>query len=218
MTQDPSEPRPTTDDGESQAEPASPEPGSPTLGGRDAGEGLVATARRIGHHAWVERQLFEWLGRWSGTPTTPEVTVFFGQRAAIHGWHSEVLFERLPQLREIGAESLVAPRDDTVRRLVETLCSEPQPDGAVAALAGHVRVMLPLLLSSYRDLRSKASVVSDPSTVRWIGMVLADDLDEWQQADSLLRRLLRGPADIDEAIARQRELELIVAGSDLLLG
>lgn len=213
MTQDPSESTPATAAGAPLPEPGSPGPEAATVG-----EGLVATARRIGHHAWVERQLFGWLGRWSGTPAAPEVTVYFGQRAAIHGWHAELLFERLPQLREIDAESLVTPRDDTVRRLVDAACSPPQPDGAVEALAGHVRVLLPMLLSSYRHLRAVVSEVADPSTVRWLGMVLADDLDEWQQGDEMLRGLLHSPSEVEAAIARQRELELVVAGSDLLLG
>ena len=35
-----------------------------------AAETLEDSARRIGHHAWVEQRLFETLGTW--VPTTPE--------------------------------------------------------------------------------------------------------------------------------------------------
>lgn len=188
--------------------------------------GLVHTADRIGQHVWVERQLFAWWGAWSGIPAIePRATVFAGEMSARHGWHAELLLERLPALREIEPESVVAPADDAVRAFVEAVCTPPaagtatdDPDALLDALAGQVRVLLPALVASYRSIVEDARPAADGSLRRWLAMVLADDIDEWERGEALLRSLVRTPAQVERVIARQRESELLLLGCEVFPG
>jgi hypothetical protein len=179
----------------------------------DAWSGLLDTARRIGHHLWVERQLFEWLGAWSRMELDPEVTAFLGEMSARHGWHAELLFARLPELREVDAERLVVPGSDGAKEVLAAVCLEPDPSQVVEALAGYQRVLLPVLLGSYRELVAGASPVADASLVRWLGFVVGDDVDEWLRGDALVRSLLGDADGVRRAAERQRELEHLLQGS-----
>lgn len=181
-------------------------------------DGLLATARRIGHLAWVERRLFEWLGAWSTAPLDPAVTVLLGEASARHGWHAEVLFARLPELREVDAESLVVPADDATAELVDAVALAPEAGAALDALVGYYRVLLPVVVAAHRSLLEGASPVADRSLARWVRMVLDDDLDEWARGDALVRRLLADDGAIARAADRQRELESILRRSSLLPG
>lgn len=178
--------------------------------------GLVATARRVGHHVWVERRTFEWLGAWSNVPTEPAVTNLFGEAAARHGWHAELLLERLPELRELGAEDLVRAVDPTAEAVLGALARPEDPERHLEALVGHVRVVLPRLVGSCRALLDAASPVADRSLARWLRLVVEDDLEEWSRGEALLRRRLVDEAAVERAAAHQRELETLLVRSSLL--
>lgn len=172
--------------------------------------GLLDTARRIGHHVWFERRAFGWLGAWSGVALEPAVTAFLGEQSARHGWHAEVLYARLPELREVDAEALVVPGSPSVAEAVERALPAVDQGAALEALCGWYRVLLPVLVSSYRDLVAGASPTADRSLVRWLGFVLTDDLDEWSRGDALLRRLATTPEDVARLARRQQEVETCV--------
>ena len=174
--------------------------------------GLLDTARVIGHHLWVERELFTWRGRWSKVDVDPEVTTFLGEMSARHGWHAELLFARLPELREVEAESLVVPGSDASTEVLKAVCIDPDPVRLIEALAGYQRVLLPVLLGSYRQLVQGANPASDASLVRWLGFVVGDDVDEWLRGDALVRSLLTEADGVRLAAERQRELESLLQG------
>jgi hypothetical protein len=177
-----------------------------------AGSDLISMARRIGQHVWLERTLFGWLGEWSRVDAAPQVTVFFGEQAARHGWHAEVMFDRLPELRELDPESVVAPADRAAANFVQCLCEPPAPARLPEALAGHCRVLLPALIGSYRRLVAESSPAADGSLRRWTGFVLADDVDEWCRGEALVRSLATDAAGVERTTGRQRELELLLLG------
>lgn len=182
-------------------------------------DGLLTMARRVGNHVWVERRLFEWLGSWTGVVLpVPEVTVFLGEQASRHGSHAELLSARLPRLREVDAEELVAPVDDEGRRFMESVMVEPDPDHLIEALTGQYRVLLPVLLGSYHSLLESASPHADGSLARWLRIIVWEDLDEWRRGEALLRSLVTDPAAVDRAADRQRELERLLLGSRLFPG
>jgi hypothetical protein len=188
-------------------------PGSPSTPG-----GLLSTAARVGHHVWIERRLFEWLGSWTSVPAPSRFVVFAGESSARHGWHAEILFGRLPELREVDAEQLVTPPDDRTRAAVDALFETPDEERLLEALVGHTRVLLPSLVTSYRSLLAGASEVSDAALRRWLGFVLADDLEEWADATELLLPMLAGDGAADRAWRRQQELETLTLGCSTFPG
>lgn len=180
--------------------------------------GLIPMSQRIGHHVWVERALFSWLGQWSAAGVEAPVAVHLGECAARHAWHADVLYQRLPELRELDAESLVVAPDAAAESFLAAALTPPEPERTVEALAGYVRVLLPVLLSSYRSLRADASAVSDASVLRWVGFVLRDDAEEWIRGEELLRTLLDESPQVDRALLRQGELEHRLLGCDSFPG
>ena len=174
--------------------------------------GLMETATRIGNHLWVERRLFEWLGSWSRVPLEAELTTFLGEMSARHGWHAELLFARLPELREVDPESLVRPGSTAAGELLDAVCVDPDASQALEALVGYQRVLLPVLLGSYRSLVQGANPAADAALVRWLGFVVGDDVDEWLRGDALDRSLLADVDDVRTAAERQRELESLLQG------
>jgi hypothetical protein len=184
----------------------------PRVDSASAGADLISMARRIGQHVWLERTLFGWLGEWSRVGAAPQVAVFFGEQATRHGWHAEVLFDRLPELSELDPESVVAPAGREAVDFVRCLCEPPAPARLPEALAGHCRVLLPSLIGSYRRLAAESSPAGDGSLRRWTGFVIADDLDEWCRGEALLRSLVTDTGGVERTTARQRELELLLLG------
>jgi hypothetical protein len=197
------------------AHPADPET-SPTSA--PEWSGLVDTARRVGHHVWVERQLFAWLGESAGVAAGPAVAVFLGEQASRHGWHAELLFERLPQVGGMDPEELVRSGGHAVGAVIGAACRPVAGDVAVQALAGHCRVVLPALIESYRSLMGGASEVADGSLVRSLRMVVTDDLDEWQRGDALVRRVVTDPSELREVLDHQSDLELLMMECDRFPG
>lgn len=184
----------------------------------EAWSGLVDTARRVGHHIWVERQMFAWLGAWSGVATDPRATVLLGVHAARHGRHAETLFERLPELRELDPEGLVVPVDDAAGDFMEAVCIPAHEDRLLDALVGQYRVLLPSVLHSYRSLSSTLSPVSDGSLSRTLDLLVGEDLEEWSRGDALLRSLLRSDDDVRRVTDRQRELDSALLGCRVFPG
>lgn len=86
----------------------------------DGPETIEQSARRIGHHAWVEMRLFEVLGRWSGTVSDPRVRAVFATHSRQHAWHAELWHGLLPALPHLPAAELVAP-DEAAAAIVASL-------------------------------------------------------------------------------------------------
>lgn len=190
--------------------------------------GLIDTATRLGHHVWAERRIFSFLGAWSASPTGPSspaaVPVFLGEQAARHGWHAELVLERLPQLREVDAEALVVPASERVEAALDASLQLPgaalpaSADGLRVVLAGYYRVVLPRLVGSYRALVAASSEAADASLRRWLGFVIADDVDEWVRGDALTRELVGGGAALDAVLDHQADLERSFGACDAFPG
>jgi hypothetical protein len=83
-------------------------------------ETIEQSARRIGHHAWLEMRLFEVLGRWSGTVPDPRARAAFATHSRQHAWHAELWHGLLPAVPHLGAAELVAP-DEAAAAIVAGL-------------------------------------------------------------------------------------------------
>lgn len=168
--------------------------------------GLLDTAGRVGRLAWVERRLFECLGRWSGDVADPSLAVHLGVHSRRHGWHSELLVERLPELRELESGRLVDAGDD-VRRFVDAVCEPGDGAAGLELLVGVYRVLLPAMLVSYRSVAAGARSVSDAALLRSLGFIEADQLQEWVSGIQLLDALLTDRAALERAAHHQQRLE-----------
>lgn len=174
-------------------------------------------ATRIGQWTWFEQRWFEQLGRWAGTSGHPAVDVLFAEMSRRHGWHAQVLAERLPELASVDASSLVQPAGPGVLAVLDALGSLDAEPPAVARMVAAYRVVLPAQLADYRRTLGGVSPVAEPSLVRWLGLIVRDDLEEWARANDLLSELV-DPGSVDTAARVQAGLERLVAASSGLQG
>jgi hypothetical protein len=165
---------------------------------------LEESAVRHGAYRWVERRLFELTGAWAAAPgLTDEARVFCFEASAQHAWHAELWRARLPVLDGIDPERLTRPAG----RAVEPMLSDLAP-GAFEAddesagrrfVVGLSRVVLPLLLASYRDFAHELVPVTDAPAIRAVVLVVRDEEEELARAQALADGLLIEPDAASEA-------------------
>ena len=91
------------------------------MDGHVGGFTIEESARRLGHYRWASIRLFEVLGSWVASVPEPDVKVFLAAASRRHGWHADLLRERLPEVRELNighaivAQALFTGFDRAVR-------------------------------------------------------------------------------------------------------
>jgi hypothetical protein len=188
------------------AEPTPPEP---------LPSEVHARARAVGHWVWTERRVFECFGDWAGSTPEPAAAVCFGEMSRRHGWHAELLADRLPELASVDAESLVVASGPATESFLESLAEDGEAS-TVGRLSAAYRVLLPLLVTQYRSALATVSEVAEPSLGRWLGIVLRDDLEEWSRGQALLQAALCDELSVRAAAARQLELDLLALRTEQL--
>lgn len=171
--------------------------------------GLLATAQQVGHYSWTERRLFEILGGWSVTESDPALKVQLDAQSHRHAWHAALLFDRLPELREVDAEALIVAPSPAFATVLDDLDATGR---TVDRLVGLHRVVLPPLLAAYRDEVDARTDVADGSLRRWLGLVIADLDADRLAGEQMLRDMLDEPGadapSADHAAALERAWSL----------
>ena len=160
----------------------------------DVAETIEQSARRTGHHAWLEMRLFEILGRWSGTVAEPRARVLFATHSQHHAWHAELWHGLLPALPHLAAADLVAPdeADAAVVAALETL-DDAATEARLTAIYGDT---LPHVARSYGAHLALTTPVTDGPAIRALRLALAD-LDADLAAGEALVAALSPEADVD---------------------
>lgn len=179
---------------------------------------LEDTARRLAGYAWVERRLFEVLGAWVGTVPEVGVKMALSTHSSRHAWHAELWEERLPAPPGPGAGGLVAPADDDVAAFLEAVAEPEDPGRTVEKLVGVYRVLIPRTVAAYTYHLAHASTVSDAPTVRWLRLVIQDEVEDWREGEMLLQSLLRTDEDVRRAAHHQARLEGLVVRAGGIVG
>ena len=173
--------------------------------------GLQEAAARHGAYRWVERRLFELTGSWAAAPGLPdEARLLLFEASAAHAWHAELWEARLPVLAGVDHEELTRPLGGAAERLLASL--EPGAFGGDDETAGRrflvglARVVLPLLLVSYRRLGQRLVPVADGPAIRALTLVVRDAEEELRAAETLVDGLLAGPEAVQQAAEWTRAL------------
>lgn len=177
--------------------------------------GLHDRARRVGEWVWIERRVFETFGRWAGTTGSPAVDVHFGEMSRRHGWHAELFFDRLPELSSVDADALVRSPGPATEAFVVAAAAPPGP-AVLGPLVAAYRVLLPVLLTEYRDAAESLSPVAEPSLRRWLDIVVRDDVEELCHGLELLDHLVGDADDVRAAADCQVDLELLALATGRL--
>lgn len=156
------------------------------------------TARRLAHHAWLERRLFEVVGSWA----EGEVAGVLGAISHHHAWRAAQLEPLVPVLHDLDPAEL-HPAPAWVDYL-DALAATSDPAGRLAVLAD---VALPAQLAAYeRDLEGLTEVADAP-VLRVLAIVRDDLRRDWWAATSLRSDLLRTKEDRERVATHQVAVE-----------
>jgi hypothetical protein len=172
------------------------------------------SARRVGHYKWIEMRLFEVLGGWVATVPELDVKLRLGTHCYHHAWHAELWHKRLPELREMDPERLTVPPNDELVAFVDALTEPEGPDQTIEKLVGVYRVLIPAKVAAYTYHRNNSSTITDAPTIRSLGFILSDEMDDWRDGEMMLQSLIETPEEVRRAADHQVRLQelLIAAG------
>jgi hypothetical protein len=179
------------------------------------GFSLEEMARRVGGYQWLEMQMFEILGSWVKTIPEHPVKLRLGADCYHHSWHAELWQQRLPELRELAVDRLVAPVSPQLMACVAAVREPQGQDQTLEKLVGAYRVLIPYKISMYTDHLRKASLVSDGPIIRTLTLALNDEMDDWREGEMLIRSLITRPDDAVRAAAHQGRLDALLASATL---
>jgi hypothetical protein len=165
------------------------------------------TARRVGHYKWIEMKLFEALGGWIATVPELDVKMRLGTHCYHHAWHADLWNKRLPELREMNPDRLTVPANDELVAFVDALTEPEDPSLTIEKLVGVYRVLIPHKVAAYTYHRNNTSRITDAPTIRSLGFILQDEIEDWRDGEMLIQSLLDTDEDIDRATAHQNRLE-----------
>ncbi|HTX64111.1 MAG TPA: hypothetical protein VMD28_10750 [Acidimicrobiales bacterium] len=185
------------------------EPGEP---GEERGAlTLQNAAVLLGAYCWVERRLFELTGSWASAPGLGDgARLFLFEASGQHAWHAELWEARLPVLAGVDREGLARPLGPAVETLLEGLAPGSVGGDRETAgrrfLVGLARVVLPLLIVSYRRFGRLLVPVADGPAIRTLRLVAQDVEGELRVAEAVVDALLDGPEVAQEAAEWTRAL------------
>ncbi|MCC5951024.1 MAG: hypothetical protein JJU45_02905 [Acidimicrobiia bacterium] len=149
------------------------------------GAPLLVWARQLGWLCWAERRLFSLVGAWVCTVEQPSVTTLLAVSSRHHGERSEWWFARLPELRELPAESLVLPPEGPFAAVCDDL-EGAEALGDAERLAVLCEVLQPRLLATYEALLAQCDGVADAPVRRTLRQASADLEQDVADATTLL--------------------------------
>jgi hypothetical protein len=201
--------------------------------------GLQEAAALIGEHCWIERRLFELLGRWSALTRHAPATIALDRHSQHAAWRAAQWWDRLPVLAQVDRDALVAPSRPWRALLDDPALDGPEPtspsspsspaspsspsspssDGApaegdpdpgVGRLAVAYRVLLPHLVVAYGRHARATSPVADAPVIRTLGHVRPDAIADWAEGEEVLQALLATPDAVAAAAAAVASAEALL--------
>jgi hypothetical protein len=176
------------------------------------------SAALAGGWAWAEASLYEVVGGWARSTTSPAAKVYFDACSQHHAWRAELWQERLPArlvATGAGARDLSKPLSNGAAQVIEALsCLE----GDVGRLAGYCRVVLPRTVVAYRSWQRRCTSSSDRPVARVLGFATDDVLADWERGSALLVELLDEASGQDaagRAAEATSEVERLLVGQGL---
>ncbi|MCU1351568.1 MAG: hypothetical protein JWM05_777 [Acidimicrobiales bacterium] len=193
--------------------PASGTPAWRAGPGVDVGpsEPLLVSARRIGHHAWFERRMFEVVGGWLAVEADLDAKLFFGAHAPHHAWRAQVWHDRLPELAEMDRESFIRPDSEGTTAFFDAL---EAAGSTIERLVGTYRVAVPAAIAACDAHLRRIAAVADGPLLRWIGLVRHDAHGDLDAGGRLLVAKLVSDEDLREASEHEARLSSLLPTDD----
>ncbi|HEX5365492.1 MAG TPA: hypothetical protein VFW63_02355 [Acidimicrobiales bacterium] len=175
------------------------------------------SAQRMVHYNWVEQQLSAAMGGWMATIPELDVKTLLGPHCYQHAWHADLWRLRLPEVREAQADRAEPPNDAFVEFMHE-LTSPEDPDATIEKLVGIYRVLVPHLLAVYSFHQRVTSDIVDAPTVRILGFMINDDVEQLVTGEMMIQDLARSDELRTRAGKWQTHLDVMLGRSGGVAG
>jgi len=163
-------------------------------------------------------RLFEALGGWVATVPELDVKLRLGTHCYHHAWHADLWHKRLPELREMDPERLTVPPNDGLVAFVDKLTEPEAPELTIEKLVGVYRVLLPAKIAAYTYHLNNTSRITDAPTIRSLGFILQDEIEDWRDGEMLLQSLIETEDELRRAVDRQAELQALLLAAGGIAG
>lgn len=160
----------------------------------------VAHARRV----WVEQRLFEVLGGWVATTEEPEARMALATSCRRHEWHARLWHDLVPAIGTPPVEVRITCPGPGWEAVLDAVAGATS---TVERLSGAWRAVLAHLIATDDARLAVTTPVADAPLRRVLGLVLADDVEEWRAAEVLIRGLAGDEAPLYAALEHQAQVE-----------
>ena len=82
---------------------------------------------------------------------------------------------------------------------VDALTEPEAPELTIEKLVGVYRVLIPHKIAAYTYHLNNTSQITDAPTIRSLGFILQDELDDWRDGEMLIQSLIETPAEVERA-------------------
>lgn len=175
------------------------------------------SVERIVRYRWAEQQVSAAMGGWVATIPELDVKALLGPHCYQHAWHADLWRLRLPELREAN-EHRAEPANDAFAEFMAELTSPEDSDSTIEKLVGIYRVLVPHLLATYSYHQRVTSDIVDAPTVRILGFILADDVEQLICGEMMIQDLARSAKLRTRAGKWQTHLDVLLAKSGGVAG
>jgi hypothetical protein len=97
---------------------------------------------------------------------------------------------------------------------VDALTEPEGPELTIEKLVGAYRVLIPAKIAAYTYHRNNTSSITDAPTIRSLGFILQDEVDDWRDGEMMLQSLIETEDELQRAVDHQAKLQklLLAAG------
>jgi len=162
------------------------------------------SARTVRHYRYAVERMMRMLGGWIAL--TPELSakLLMGRHVWDSAQHADAWGKRLPELRALAQVS--EPSSDRLVAFMDALEAAEAPEQTIERVVGVYRVLKPHLLATYQAHLASANAVYEPPTCRILARCIEDESRHIAAGETVLRHLLRTPAQQERARAAESRL------------
>lgn len=162
------------------------------------------SARTVRRYRYAVERMMRMLGGWIAL--TPELSakLLMGRHVWDTAQHADAWGKRLPELRALTQVS--EPSNDRLVAFMDALEAAEAPGQSIERVVGVYRVLKPHLLATYQAHLASANAVYEPPTCRILARCIEDESRHIAAGETVLRHLLRTPAQQERARAAESRL------------
>lgn len=172
---------------------------------------LSEVALRASIYKWYESRAFELFGSAVLKVAEGDLKLMLNRHSLHYGWHAELWHNHIPETPAYNPTKQALAPGQAHETLVEVLADTLESVSTSALkLVGLYRVLLPYQITSYQSYLRSVSPVSEAAIERSLKLILRDKIEDWQEGEAALQRLVVNRDELALMADKQLEVETIL--------